>query len=667
MSGILGVFHQDRRPVDKQVVRDAIATLAHRGPDARMWVKGSVGLACRLLRNTPESLFETQPFVDGTGRVLVFDGRLDNRDELVKLLRETDDVSNSSSDPALVLGAYDAFGDRFAEQLSGDFAFGLFDPARQRLLLARDALGVRPLYYCRTGETFLFASEIKALLAHPDVSARPNEDRLAEFLFLGLSGQEHSAQTFFEPIFTLLPGHMAVVTAEHVWSERYWDFDPSQRLRLGSFEEYAEVFHHLFEQSVRRRLRSAFPIVVSVSGGLDSSAIFCTAETLRRRSPENHPRIVGLSYTSTDGSPHDETRFLEEIERGYGLEILRIPDGPRGFFDRCSKEIWHSEAPSLDEHANSSYAYREAVRQQGARTLLTGHWGDQVLVGQAYLVDHFRRLDWLTIWRHLRQYARWMPDVPPRAFRRNFQADLIRYHLPESLVLTLRRMRAWFQKNRLHELVYTTALKRRARPRPWTSLCAGGSAHSRSVYKQLRSGYAPFCLEFNDKVASAHGFEMAYPFLDRDLVSFLLAIPGEMRAAGGVPKALLRHAMRGILPEVVCDRKGKGDTTHISNESMMRDFPQMETYFLSHHSAVGRGYVKREKVGEALTFAKGLLQAPDCATTWAVAELLGLELWLQTFWSDGLKGAVGSRNDCEPGAVIDKQVQMTTRQAMEVL
>ncbi|CAN5867962.1 hypothetical protein BH23GEM5_BH23GEM5_15670 [soil metagenome] len=197
MSGIAGIWNQNAAPVDPAILGRMSATLAHRGPDGEgLWVEGAVGLSCRLNRVTPESAGETQPLLHSSGAVLVFDGRLDNRDEVVAACRDSSPVGRDSPDPALVLAAYHQWGDAFPEHLTGDFALALWDPRRHRLLLVRDAIGVRPLYYCRVGATFLFASEIKALLAHPDFVARPDEDHLAELL-LGAYPQDDRGLTFF--------------------------------------------------------------------------------------------------------------------------------------------------------------------------------------------------------------------------------------------------------------------------------------------------------------------------------------------------------------------------------------------------------------------------------------------------------------------------------------
>src|SRR5579872_6576296 len=171
MSGIVGIWNIDGRPVDRCVLARMSATLAHRGPDGeRIWVNGAMGVACQLFRVTPEAQREVQPLVSGDGLVLVWDGRLDNRDDLLRLLEPSAPVSAESPDPDLALTAYRRWGAAFAEYLNGDFAVAVLDGTHQQILLARDALGVRPLHYCHTGRAIVFASEIKALLAHAGIS-----------------------------------------------------------------------------------------------------------------------------------------------------------------------------------------------------------------------------------------------------------------------------------------------------------------------------------------------------------------------------------------------------------------------------------------------------------------------------------------------------------------
>jgi asparagine synthase (glutamine-hydrolysing) len=645
MSGIIGIWNRDGRPVEEAVLSGMSATLAHRGPDGEgVWIQGPVGLACQLLRVTPEATTETQPLVHASGTALVFDGRLDNRGELLASLTASPGISPESPDPALILAAYEAFGERFPERLNGDFALGLFDPNRRRLLLARDALGIRPLYYARPRDTFLFASEIKALLAHPQVSSRANDDNLAEFLLGGLA-LDNEGWTFFEGVRSLLPGYMAVLTPSGFVTQRYWDFEPTRRVRLSSFPEYVEAFRHYFEQAVRRRLRSAYPVAVSVSGGMDSSSIFCTAETLRRRAPERYPPLLGISYTSDEGSPSDEKAFLLDIERDYGVRIERIPMG-LGLMNGCMEAVWHSEVPLLDDQWNTTRESMRTLHRLGARVLLTGHWGDQVLFDQAYLTDLFRGLAWGTVWAHLREFGHWLTDVNPRWFWRSFMVDLVRYHVPDALVPCLRRLRAKLVRSAWDDPFYTEAFRKQSRQHASKHTAIEGqfaTVLARSLYGGIRSKFHVSCMEWNNKVAAMHGLEMAFPFLDRDLFCFLMGSPGEMLTWNGVPKAILREAMRGVLPEAIVERRYKADFTDQVGDGMDRDYPQIVDCLRSGGMAAKMGYVDGDVMMEELTRLKGQIRGTGSLITWSLSRLIGLELWLQNFCGEERKSQGGFR------------------------
>ncbi|MFQ5946350.1 MAG: asparagine synthetase B family protein [Anaerolineae bacterium] len=641
MSGIVGVWNADGKPVEKALLAKSSATLAHRGPDGEgMWIEGPIGLACQLSRVTPEAATETQPLVASSGTALVFDGRLDNREELLASLKASPGVTARCPDPILVLAAFEAFGHRFAERLAGDFALGLFDPTRQQLLLVRDAIGIRPLYYCRTEDTILFASEIKAILVHPRAPSRPNDDLLAQHL-LG-QHQEIRGMTFFEGVSSLLPAHTAIFTPRGFRTWRYWDFDSAQRIRLGSFKEYADAFRDHFDRAVRRRLRSGYPVAVSVSGGLDSSSIFCLAETLARESPGRYPPILGLSYTSRTGSPSDESAFLTEIEREYRVTVSRVPTSPVGPLNGSREAVWHVEAPFVDEMWTTTHAFLSTAHRLGARVLLTGHWADQLLFDQAYLIDRFHDLAWGEVRAHLREFGRWFTDADATYFRRRFLLDLLKYSLPGPMVSLLRSLRL-----KPDRPWYTRAFRGRARRQASTRppLASGFStAHGRSLYEQARSAHHVLCMEWDNKVTAMHGLEMAFPFLDRDLVSFLMRIPGQMQTWQGVPKALLREGLRGVLPEAIALRTWKADFTYLVNEGMERDYPRLAGWLRSDAMSIRAGYLDQNAMRAELDRAKDRLGGSTCDTAWSLSDLLGLELWLQVFFGENHNGQENSES-----------------------
>jgi len=666
MSGIAGIFHLDGRPVEAETLARMSATMAHRGLDGEAhWVGGPSGLACQLNRITPESLSEQQPLASPSGAVLVFDGRIDNRRQLLDALGRAAvspatgatgalssaagsaaalsaaagsaaagsaatplplTISTESPDSALVLAAYDAFGEGLGERLVGDFAFALFDPGRKRLLLVRDSLGVRPLYYSRIGRTLLFASEIKAILAHPDMRAHPDDDMLADFL---LGAPRDPEITFFEGVSCVPPSTLIEVTPDGVNKRRYWDFDPGAEVRLGSLGEYSEAFGELFESAVRRRLRSAYPVAVSVSGGLDSSSILCVAETLAGRGEPVAP-VKGLSYLAPVGGRADEEAFLAHIERGYATTIQRVKLGRGGFFDGRRDAVWQVEAPWLQENWDGLRTFHQTARRTGARVLLTGHWGDQMLCSRGYWMDLVHRFAFRQVFKHVNEFGRWFTDVGDGVFRRLFLRQLVVYHLPELAYgagkwLRLGSRSTW----------YGGALRRRAMSRSLvreSNAWRSRSVHAGCFYEQVRSVYHVMCLEWNNKVASTDGLEQAFPFLDRDLIAFLMAIPGEVICCDGVPKRLLREALRGVLPPEIAQRRWKAAYTEVANDAMAREFPRLQQSLETDSAVIGWGYVDQGVLRPGLECLHGKIRGPDCKVTRDLIELLGLETWLRVFF-----------------------------------
>ncbi len=277
------------------------------------------------------------------------------------------------------------------------------------------------------------------------------------------------------------------------------------------------------------------------------------------------------------------------------------------------------------------------VQQLGGRVFLTGSWGDQVLFHQAYLVDLFRSLAWREVRTHLNEFGLWQTDADPAYFRRRFVLDLVKYHLPRPFFpmirrLRMKRARPW----------YSGRLRRRASRRAWNPPIADGwkspSSQARSIYEEARSAYHVLGMELNNKLASIYGLESAYPFLDRDLVAFLMAIPGEVLTRNGVPKALLRAALSDVLPEAIALRRSKGDYTHLVNEAVERDFSRIVHCLESEGEAVKRGYVSRDVLEESLGHLGGQIQGPTCEVAWRLSDLTGLELWLRLFFGEGRNG-----------------------------
>jgi hypothetical protein len=282
-----------------------------------------------------------------------------------------------------------------------------------------------------------------------------------------------------------------------------------------------------------------------------------------------------------------------------------------------------------------------AVQNSGARVLMTGHWGDQCVFSQEYLIDLLRRLRWITVFRHLHEYPGWMTDATPGAFRVRFLLSLIGRHVPEGMLPVLRRIRAAIGSYDRDCPWYTDRLRVRAHrgkyraPRP-----PGGfaSAHASSLYASARSRIYVAGMEWNNKVAAMHGHQMTYPFLDRDLLAFVMGIPGEVLTLEGVPKGLFRRAMRGVLPQPIAERRWKADFADLMTEGIDRDGPIL-TERLQRSLAAVPGYLNEPVWRAELAALPAKPRADRVETAYRMMGALGLQLWLEAFFAGPAESA----------------------------
>lgn len=636
MSGLVGIFNLDGRPVEPSELKGLAAASTHRAVDGQdFWIGSSAGIGHQHFRVTPESLTEHQPLVSPSGIAVSFDGRLDNRQEIIDACVPTcGSRGDVCSDAALVLAAYERFAEGFVCHLNGDFALALFDSTCQRLVLARDRMGARALYYCPLPRTLLFASEIKSLLAHPSVTARPDEDALAEIV---LDGYSDGHRTCFENVHSVGPGHLLIATTDGIVLRQHWDFDPAREVRYRSFDDYAECFGSLFAESVRRRLRSAHPVALSVSGGLDSSAIFCQAAALTR-SGAAPVALHGIALTFPGDAAANEVKYLDQVEMASGLPITRLPVPALRLLTGAEKLTWHTEMPGLMWEAQLALLAR--ARQSGCAVLLDGYFGDQVLFERGYLVDLARRGRWLKIRHDLREFAAWMTDVEAGFFEREFRSALVRTSPPRWLFRVVRKRTARRRSKGIRPQWYTPKFLERALERSLGRPELDRrfrSHHAEQCYRHATSGFYRVQVQLADAAGLMHGIEVAHPFRDRDVVAFLMAIPGEMVNCGGTPKALLRQALRGMLPDAVRQRRWKADFTAATNQAIIAEYPAIMRLLTSDCCSVQAGFADGESLARELTtFARRVDQTDTAIPGWQLGGLVGLELWLRQFFGAAL-------------------------------
>ncbi|HTQ81298.1 MAG TPA: asparagine synthase-related protein, partial [Thermoanaerobaculia bacterium] len=544
-------------------LRGVVEAARYRGEDGlASQVRGAVAFAQLALATGAAFPSPIPPLASPDGLWLAADTRLDQRAHLADRLLAAGALIGAEaatlSDPDLLRAAYRLWGTGCVRHLAGDFAFVLWDAGRQRLLAARDRLGIKPLHWSRRGALLCFASEAGQILAHPSVPRRLDELTLADHL-VGLSAEPE--RTFFLDVSRLPPGHLLVASPEDVRIERYWDVDPSRQTRYPREEDYAEHFLELFRNAVAERLATPGPTVaIALSGGLDSSAIGAVAATAANASTALRgaagPRLLACSLVFDQVTDCDERRYIEVLTRSRGLDLEAVP--AERFASLAPQEGLSQgcEGPDFAWEAAFDEMLRRA-RRQGARVLLTGQGGDDLLSGSPRTcLRRLQRGDFRVLSELVRDARERRHDVS-RVLYRGFLQPL----LPTGVDRALHRLAGrelppeiptWIsppfaRRTGLRERVRRPPAPRRFRDAERQDLYAGAlGQHGGSE-----------AVSWYDCLAARRGIEVRHPFLDVGIVEYLLAIPPDQLYRVGQYKPLLKGALRGILPEEIRRRPGK--------------------------------------------------------------------------------------------------------------
>ena len=559
MSGITGIYAYGAGAADQSDVQRMTNAVAHRGPDAHgIWTNGRAALGHRMLWTTRESIDETLPFVSADGNfAITADARIDNRQELLDLIRPLSCPASEVADSQLILAAYKEWGEACADRLLGDFAFAIWDSPAQALFCARDHSGVKPFYYHRSESRFAFASEIKALLCLPEVPRRLNEDRVGDFL---TSMFEDTASTFYQGVFQLPPAHSMTITPEKLRVTRYWSLNPRREIRMASDEEYAEGLRELFTRAVHSRLRSASPIGSMLSGGLDSSSITCVARRLLAQ--EDGGPLKTFSAVFDDVAQCDERVFIDAVLAQNSVEPRYIHGdrlSPFGDFDRV---LWHLDEPQMSANLFLNWGLYRKGQEAGVRVLLDGFDGDTTLShGTGLLIELALMGRWVALAREAGGYARHFNLSPVSVTWSWIWHYRVRHHVPRRAVNAWSRLtRRGLARNgwdvdlnpRFVERIGLAERRRELRqPQP--------QSERESHYLRLNSGVMTHILGEDDGAAAAFAIEKRFPFQDKRLMEYCLALPPEQKLNGGWNRMVMRRAMDNILPKDVQWRGGKTD------------------------------------------------------------------------------------------------------------
>ncbi|MDF0651000.1 MAG: asparagine synthase-related protein [Nitrospira sp.] len=569
MSGLVGIYHLDGRPVEFAILERMAHQVAHRGSDASdCWVNGPIGIGHAMLQTTPESLYEHQPWLDESGTIcLALDGRIDNREDLLLSFRSTGVHLRTDTDAELMLRAYQRWGEHCPEQVIGDFALVIWDGPRRQLFCARDILGLKPFYYCLSGASFCWASEIPPLLEHDDGHRRSNEAMIAEFL----SGMiVTNSETLYEGISRLEPAHILIVRAGRIETRRYWTFDPRRRIRYLNDDDYARQFLELFEKAVRCRLRSHRPIGLELSGGLDSSSVVSALQVVCRQQPQDHDLFQTFSLVFP-GLPCDERPYIDDVVAQGSFRSHHVTPETPSLGDFVQAVLRYQDFP---DHPNGvmNAPLRRLAQRQGCRVLLTGSGGDEWLTGSFFhYADLLRKLKFRSLLRRLRGDHQWHSEQLSYDL---FSFPLVQFGLlpliPQSCrtlgkrLLGRTNMPDWMSPVMWRRTHMQERLRRASYVPPDCSYA------QQDLFRSTIHGLGVHGIEMDERASSFFGLENRHPFNDRRLIEFALALPEDQRWRNR-PKFILRHALGEMLPLSVRERVDKADFSCIFAHTLIAE------------------------------------------------------------------------------------------------
>lgn len=532
MCGICGIHGPGG---SREAVEAMIAAMERRGPDGHgLWEGDGILLGHRRLAIVDLSERGRQPMRSADGDIIVsVNGEIYNYPELRAELEAQESHFRSNSDSETVIHGYRAWGTASFARYNGMFAFALWDVPNQRLYLVRDRLGIKPLYYWNDGQRTLFASDVQAIIAASGRRSWPiSRCGLSQYLTYE---NRFGAETMFEGIRLLLPGHYLEIDAKGTRERRYADVSPAAE-RLSDFGAAVDGFQRNFRAAVSRHLMSDVPVASYLSAGFDSAMVTSVAADLL--SGTGPATFTG---TFREGGWYDEATGAGLVARRYGLANTRVEIDATAFRDAFDDMVFALEEPRMGTGALPQYLVARKVAETH-KMILTGHGGDEFFSG--YPVFKFALLS-----RLLRQ-------SPPRFLR--LLARIRPSEVPHVAYFTLSSLFRRGERRFLPRLFSAREQAEALRPafRPATSSQAGttslppadGSAYGQLIDQYLNA-YLPGLLIVEDKISMAHGLESRTPFLDNELLSFALSIDEATKLEGGELKAITKAAAHGVLPD----------------------------------------------------------------------------------------------------------------------
>jgi len=608
MSALAGILNFGDALVNKYDLAKLDATLDARGPDGGFdVVSGNVGMSYRAFHANRESRLEVQPLVSREGHILTWNGRLDNRDDLIRQLRSSLPQTNTITDLAIVMAGYLEWEKDCFRRLVGDFCLALWDQRLRVLYLVRDAAGTRALKYHLDNHRIVWSTESATLLDH---AWEIDEEYIAGAMSLGPT----LGLTPYKNISSVKPAHVVTVKASgEIRSERYWRLDPSKSIKYSTDDQYQEHALEQFREAIRCRLRSDRPVFAELSGGLDSSAIVCVADQLIKQREVQAPGLETVSHVFDECPTSDERRYIQLVEAQRQIPGHHIKDEDFRLLAPLPNDVAiitpNPVALSFGFHSG----IQKAMERAGSRVLLSGLGGDQMFggVSGAYpeVADLLASGRFITLNQRLRAWSK----AGKRSYVDLLWKDAIVRQFPQRLQAI--QLPPWYNLDFSRRMKLQQRMLARQRLRSFPTHSSRDQARGfLSTVKSISSCWR----------TEQFGIDVTYPFAHRPLVEFLQAIPLDQLMRPGENRVLMRRMLAGILPDEIAVRRTKGNPREAIFRAIARESGRLRSVF-DNSRLCARGYIDKEPLFAALDRARHGYETHSAF----LVQTISLEFWLR--------------------------------------
>jgi asparagine synthase (glutamine-hydrolysing) len=617
MSAQFGIWNRDGSALSSADSPEvALPMLLPHGPDSQnVYIDTGLAFAYSAFHTTRESRSDPQPYRLPKSLVVMWDGRLDNMPELSHQLDFVD--GQPQSEAAIISAAYLRWGAECFSRLHGDWAVAIWDAKARLLILGKDFLGTRPLYYLLRSKQLMWSTVIEPLASSASHGLTLSQDYIAGWL----SCLPPAHLTPYAEIASVPPASYVAVSSGDYRIVKYWDFDPSLEIRYRRDSDYEEHFRESFARSVRRRLRSDLPVLAHLSGGMDSSSIVCMADRLSADGIVGPARVETVSYFTNDEPDWNERPWFEKVEefrRKSGLHIdvspnwTKSPNCTLGSVPLTPGAARFSAPPELSAW----------IRQTGCRVLLSGFGGDEVTGGVPTPVPELQDLvSRISLIRLARQLHTWA--IQQRRPWSHLLGEALRAFLPWHLTGRGRGNAAiWLRENTARR-VASMVREKQHRPKLFSSLPS--VLANLEALDGLRRMLSCSTVPVNPLL------DRRYPFLDRELLTFLFAIPREQLVRPGQRRSLMRRALREIVPQEILDRRRKAYVGRLPIIAIERRLQQYATR--TSETWLSRlDHIDDSKLRASFEKVCRERQSP----TMSLLRATGIEDWLEALGSSGI-------------------------------